>query len=262
MKKMTLKETQNVLLDLSKEFHRICIDNNIPYYMLGGTMLGAIRHKGFIPWDDDMDFGVPRDYFQELTILLQKELSHGYRLKTIYNSKNIFDETMKMEDTRTLIVELSRSNVKEEIGVNIDIFPLDSTNGSKKLYSKNYIVHIIGVLNSMRYGNIKVLNSWRKVSAILFKILFSPFNKVQMIKFVQKFLISKGDYISNLYGYWGVRETVPKNVMGTPTLYVFEDTLFYGPEKYDEDLTSLYGNYKQIPSKDKIHIHAENIYKK
>ena len=249
-------------LAIVKEVVSICDDNNLKYYMLGGTMLGAIRHKGFIPWDDDMDFGVPRIHFQKLANLLQKELPPYYNLKTIYNSEIVFDEPMKIEDIRTLIIEPSKSNIGESIGINIDIFPLDSTNGSRKTNSRNNLVHLVGVINSMRFGNIRELKKWRKVAAIFFKVIFFPFNKVQLIKFAQKFLISKGDYISNLYGFWGVRETMPKDVMGNPTLYYFEDTFFYGVEKYDEYLTLLYGDYMQIPPKEKIHIHSNNIYRK
>ena len=74
MKKMTLDEIHLTLLDIAKEFDRICVKHNIPYYMIGGTMLGAVRHKGFIPWDDDMDFGVPVEYYEELQRILDKEL--------------------------------------------------------------------------------------------------------------------------------------------------------------------------------------------
>ena len=69
-----IKELQSILLDIAKEFHRICTMYEIPYYMVGGTQLGAVRHKGFIPWDDDMDFGVPRVYFEKLKVLLEESL--------------------------------------------------------------------------------------------------------------------------------------------------------------------------------------------
>ena len=63
MEKIGIKEIQQHLLGIAKEFDRICTKHNIPYFMLYGTMLGAVRHKGFIPWDDDMDFGVPIEYY-------------------------------------------------------------------------------------------------------------------------------------------------------------------------------------------------------
>ena len=64
-KTISLPECHNILLNIAIDFHNTCAKHNIPYYMLGGTQLGAVRHKGFIPWDDDMDFGVPRMYFEQ-----------------------------------------------------------------------------------------------------------------------------------------------------------------------------------------------------
>ena len=74
MKNLSGVELHSVLLEIGKAFHNICGKNNIPYFMLGGTMLGAVRHKGIIPWDDDMDFGVPREYFDKLKKALCEEL--------------------------------------------------------------------------------------------------------------------------------------------------------------------------------------------
>ena len=79
MRPIDIEEAHHILLDIAKAFTKVCDENNIPYYMLGGTMLGAVRHKGFIPWDDDMDFGVPREYYDLLINVLEKELPSPYR---------------------------------------------------------------------------------------------------------------------------------------------------------------------------------------
>jgi lipopolysaccharide cholinephosphotransferase len=263
MKPLTIDEVHEVLLGIAKEFHRICEENSIPYYMLGGTMLGAIRHKGFIPWDDDMDFGVERKYFSRLEELFNNLPTSPFRLRTLYNSKTIINDPSKLEDTRTLIIEPERANINEELGINVDIFPLDITNGNKSFFSKNNFVHIVGLINTYRYGNLKVLNLWRKAFAICFKIIFSPFNKFTLLNFARKKLIpNKGGYISNLYGFWGVRETIPREIMGKPVKYKFEDTFFYGVEKYDEYLRLLYNDYMVIPSKNSLHIHQDKAFRK
>ena len=69
-----VEEIHHILLNIAAAFHQICIKHDIPYCMLGGTMLGAVRHKGFIPWDDDMDFAVPREYYEKIIELLEQEL--------------------------------------------------------------------------------------------------------------------------------------------------------------------------------------------
>ncbi len=263
MKPLTIDEVHEVLLGIAKEFHRVCEENDIPYYMLGGTMLGAIRHKGFIPWDDDMDFGVERKYFSRLEELFNNQPSSPYRLKTLYNSKTIINDPSKLEDIRTLIVEPERANINEELGINIDIFPLDITNGNKSFFSRNNLVHIIGLINTLRYCNLKTLNWWRKGLAVTLKCFFWPFDKYFLLDFARNYIISqKGNYISNLYGFWGVRETIPQSIMGRPVKYQFEDIYFYGAEKYDDYLKSLYGNYMIIPKDVHAHFDVSGVFMK
>ena len=79
MKQISLKESQSILLEMAKVVRDIASQHGIPLFMVGGTMLGAIRHKGFIPWDDDMDFGVTYDHYFELINLLKAELPERYR---------------------------------------------------------------------------------------------------------------------------------------------------------------------------------------
>ena len=74
-----VEELHKILLDIAKDFHQVCVDHNIPYYMLGGTMLGAVRHKGFIPWDDDMDFGVERKYLEKLEKIYAEKVNSPYK---------------------------------------------------------------------------------------------------------------------------------------------------------------------------------------
>ena len=262
MKKIeNMEELHKILLDIAKDFHQVCVDNNIPYYMLGGTMLGAVRHKGFIPWDDDMDFGVERKYFEKLEKIYAEKVNSPYRLLTKYNSKIIFNDFDKLEDSRTVVQDPSRSNINEEVGINVDVFPLDITNGKRGIFSKNRMVRYITVINSLKNRNLQGLNLRTKIKAIIIRIIFFPFSKFFFLNFARKYLITgQGNFLSNLYGFWGTREVVPKEVMGTPALYQFGGIHLYGPEKFDEYLSSLYGDYMTLPPEDKRHIHLEKAY--
>ena len=264
MKKIdNIEEVHKILLDIAKYFHQICVDNDIPYYMLGGTMLGAVRHKGFIPWDDDMDFGVERKYFEKLETILEERVDSPYRLLTKYNSKIILNDFDKLEDSRTIVQDPSRSNINEVFGVNVDVFPLDITNGKRGFFSKNRMVRYIAVINSLKNRSLKSLRWLTTFKAIIIRLFFFPFSKFLLLDFAKKYLIQgKGDFLSNLYGFWGTREIVPKDVMGKPTLYQFEDISLYGPEKFDEYLSILYGDYMTLPSEDKRHIHLSNVFVK
>ena len=231
-----IEELHKILLDIAKDFHQVCVENNIPYYMLGGTMLGAVRHKGFIPWDDDMDFGVERKYFEKL-------------------------EQIYAERKGTLILEPARSNIKEDLGINIDVFFFVFTNGKRGIFSRNRMVRYIAVINSLKYRSFQGLKFRTIIKAIIFRIVFFPFSKIFLLNFAKRYLIpGKGDYLSNLYGFWGTREVVPNDVMGEPTLYQFEDIHLYGPEKFDEYLSFLYGDYMRLPPEDSRHIHLNKAY--
>ena len=256
-----IEELHKILLDIAKDFHQVCVENNIPYYMLGGTMLGAVRHKGFIPWDDDMDFGVERKYFEKLEKIYAERVNSPYRLLTKYNSKIIFNDFDKLEDSRTVVQDPSRSNVNEDFGINVDVFPLDITNGKRGIFSKNRMVRYIAVINSLRNRSLKSLRWFTILKAIIIRILFFPFGRDFLLTFARKYLIpGKGEFLSNLYGFWGTREVVPKEVMGIPVLYQFEDIHLYGPEKFNEYLSTLYGDYMTLPSEDKRHIHLSNAF--
>ena len=138
-----MKEIDNIevihtiLLETAKVFHSICMDNKIPYFMLGGTMLGAIRHKGFIPWDDDMDFGVPRPYYNQLLQILERELPYPYRCCTYKNHQGVFAAFIKIDDSRTVAKDPRvRLPIKDQIGVNIDVFPLDYCQKDDRILKK------------------------------------------------------------------------------------------------------------------------------
>lgn len=253
------EELHSILLSIGKIFHDICLKHNIPYYMLGGTMLGAIRHKGFIPWDDDMDFGVPRKYFDQLKSKLYAELPDIYGVMTVQNSDALQVDIIKIQDKRTKIQEVFKENVDEEFGINIDIFPLDYTPNKKGSWRSRLISALMSI-EMYRFLSAKTRPLPKKIVAYLIKLVLYPLNKLTIINYINNHLISnEGAYIANHYGAWGERETVPLEVIGEPTLYDFEDTQFYGCAKPHEYLSSLYGDYMQLPPENKRHIHITGM---
>lgn len=260
MEELSLEEIHEVLLNIAKEFDGICTKHNIPYYMLGGTMLGAIRHKGFIPWDDDMDFGVPFAYYKQLEELLEKELPKRYRCSTYLNSKSVMVPFMKIEDTTTILDDKQINlPLAEKIGVNIDVFPLYPCNKEdEKIKTARFYTKLAGkILTNSRTSYIKNL----------LKIplqLLCPFKKTW---FLNRSLhaanqIKPGDFISNIYGRWEDKETCPFMWFENVSRYNFEDVMFMGPSNYDAYLTQMYNDYMQLPPKDKQFRHSENAYKR
>lgn len=261
MEKLEVKECHKFLLDLAKELHAICVKNKIPYYMLGGTQLGAIRHKGFIPWDDDMDFGVPRQYYLSLMDILSKELPPYYNVVSIYSSQNYSNGFYKIEDTRTLIKEANSKGLKN--GVNIDVFPIDYTNANHGFFSKNWWIVQLYKLETYSFSELEDLGWFRAFLNKTFRcLLFFADNKT-IFNFIDKHLIvPDGDYLVNHYGAYADKEVVRKEIFGTPILYKFEDTEFYGVEQYDAYLKHFYGDYMQPPRGKANHFHIKELYLK
>ena len=252
----TLNELHSILLKIAEAFHQICEKNNIPYYMLGGTMLGAIRHKGFIPWDDDMDFGVPRIYFAELYNILKKNLPPQYDILS-KNDGIIATGFYKIVDNRTIHTTIWNDKTEGMFGVNIDIFPLDYVCHKWKRSLIDFLLRMQGYI----FFIAKDRPFHKRIAAYFLKLTFFWLNRDSITNFIEKYLIdNKGPYISNTYGIYGIKEIVPKEYFGNPTLMSFESTSFWGVEKAHDYLTSIYGDYMKMPSKEKLHTHIINMY--
>ena len=247
-------EIHSILLDIAKEFHRICEKHNITYYMVGGTMLGAIRHKGFIPWDDDMDFGVPRKYIKELISALKNELPNNYSVITPLDDYGIINEIIKIYDNRTIVDEFGKEHISNRMGVFIDVFPLDRSNNNWSLLSRNKLISRMLFINNLRYYP----SSGFKFKILRFAILLT--SRSMYFKLLSIILPNKGNYISCYSGAYGPKDTISAKYFGNPKLYTFETIRLYGVELPKEYLRSLYGDYMQLPPEDKRHFHLKGIF--
>ena len=248
-----IDELHLMLLGIAREFHSICMSHHIPYYMLGGTMLGAVRHKGFIPWDDDMDFGIPRPYYLSALSLLRNQLNPRYLVTTAKDGVGIVGDFAKIEDSYTVIHE-QRCGSERDFGIFIDIFPLDYTNYNYGRFSRN--VTIARLLKAQRM----VVEKKGGLESLFYRVISNLFGEYVFVDSIKKLVRDKGDFLANYSGSWGHRETVPKAIMGKPILYDFEDAQLFGVERPDEYLTNLYGDYMKLPEENERHVHISDIY--
>ena len=260
-----MTKLQNKLLDMVKWFHNFCQENNLRYYALGGTMLGAARHQGFIPWDDDIDVGMPRKDYEKLIMLCKVRKNEQYILESINSeNKDYIYGYAKIYDTSTTLIERARVNVRR--GIYIDIFPLDGVgnneNKIKSIFNPIYYRYQFIVARTCALNKERKL--YKNILMILARMIPEVFISNKKIIIDIDKLCKKNDYdsceiIGNLLGNWGIKEIMPKDYMGEPTLYKFEDTYIYGAEKYDLYLKKLYGDWHKLPPKEKRITHHDAV---
>ena len=260
-----LTELQAKLLPMLAWYHRFCVENGLRYYLLGGTMLGAARHKGFIPWDDDIDVGMPRNDYEKFLRLTKKQTFGPFVVEGIdTEAKDFFYGYAKIYDTTTTLVENTRYQIKR--GVFIDLFPLDGVADKREDITSFYkpILNKYRLLLA-RTCAIRENRKWYKNVAVYIARAIPNVmldNKKLMLsidEMCRKKDFDKCKYVGNLYGNWGEREIMERSIMGEPVLYNFEGLDVYGASDYDGYLTSLYGNWRRLPPKEKQVTHHDFV---
>lgn len=271
MREMTVKEVQQVSLDILKDVHDFCEENHIRYSLSGGTLLGAIRHDGFIPWDDDLDIQLPRPDYEKLihTYTSRK----GYRLfcKEIGSGKGVSYTYARICEMKKTYVDTGVIPwIREETGVWIDILPCDGMPSNENEARKHLIKlgkqvrkHYLWGIKVSPFSNFKKgpnLNSKLKYMAKKIVAAFvrkDPFPILQKERLLYEY--SESDYFIGTPKN-GMSEWQPKKNMEKFILHKFEDSMFYIMSGYDANLTSFFGNYMQLPPEDKRFTHNYNKY--
>lgn len=248
-----LNPLQQKLLEMLSWLHTFCQKNNLSYYVMGGTMLGAVRHNGFIPWDDDVDIIMPRSDYEKLLKLLETPVEH-YVVESVNSSAKDFTYNYsKFYDINTSLTDPAKVPVKR--GVFIDVFPLDGIGNSMEESLKNYktidFLHTLLVIKrcSIRKGR----KWWKNLGALSGALL--PINVKKLSRKLDALCAKRSSldckYVGYLTSSYGRREIMENDIYGTPTPYLFEGITVYGPEKYDEYLTKLYHDWRKLPPEDK-----------
>ncbi len=244
---------QSKILDILKWFHGFCGEHGLRYYAIGGTLLGAVRHGGFIPWDDDIDVGMPRQDYKKF-LALAKDNGSIYRAESLEDGNKDFPYRLcKIYDTTTTVVYNTKHRTKR--GVFMDVFPLDGIGETKEKSIKNY-KHIKRrlFLAAAKAYKLDKGRAFHK-NAVIFAFKFIPFDWRKSI-FKTQAICEKRDfdasaYVGNVLGRWHEREIVPREIFGEPRLYDFENTQIYGPQDADGYLTAIYGDYMTPPPEEK-----------
>jgi lipopolysaccharide cholinephosphotransferase len=250
-------------MNIMEDIHRICINNKIPYYLVAGSMIGAVRHNGFIPWDDDIDIAIPRPFYNKFLKIASKELKEHYKVNSFQTSNEYIYSFIKVEDTRTVVDFPWTSGCGLKEGLCIDVFVLDGTPRNKVMRSLYcYYIQRLIALKSALYMNEKHRPFIQKNVSRIFKYLIK-IEKPAFLKFIdnqmKRFDYEKSEFAVNYSGLYGKKEIVHKSIFGKPTIYKFGKSEFYGVQNYDTYLTGMYGDYMTLPPIDKRRNHFNSV---
>lgn len=248
------RKLQMIILSIAKEIIKICEENHIMYSMNGGTLLGAIRHKGFIPWDDDLDLCMDRKNYDKFLKVCQTQLDKKkYFLQTIDSEEHYGFSFAKIQLLGTEIIEDFSANVPIHHGIFVDIFPLDHLpDGKFQRQCFLFANHIYKNMHWIKCGY-GTEEQKKKFSFYIFKLL-SSFYSIDKLKEKRSCLITKYKNLQTRDVFISdyPNEIMPTQWMKNLVKYSFEDTTMFGIQEAKQYLINAYGNdYYKLPPEEK-----------
>lgn len=251
-----LEKLQATQIEILEEIARICEKHQLRYFMIYGTLIGAIRHKGFIPWDDDLDIGMPRDDYEKFMQVARTELSSKYCLQNTQTEKQYWLSFGKVRKNNTIFEEASVVGLPDKIhkGIFVDIFPFDYVRKNKGI-----LVHLQFILSkainetmyykagvysnkaSLKYGGLDMLLKMLPMKSLcrMQSRIASMQNKKNSM-YLADFNSSR-KYLNAIY---------PVEYFLPVKDSEFAGKYFKIPNKYDEYLRMVYGDYMKMPKEE------------
>ena len=261
LKEIAAVDSRAVMLDITLDVARFCDENNLTYFLAYGSLIGAIRHKGFIPWDDDIDLLMPRpDYERFIQLYRQKG---RYSILTPMDQGAVY-EWVKIYDDRSEKVEEIDYSVCKLIGVNIDIFPLDGQPDDMDTFKRE-------TDERMRlHHRIRIITRPLKGFPLKGKIATLAYRLIGVRHYLRKYIQSATQYPYDTANYVGFADPYPwnpycdrhlKSLFTERVKVPFEGHEFWAPAGYDTFLRNMYGDYMQLPPVEKqVSHHQHTLY--
>ena len=263
-----LRKVQLIQLDILNKVVDICNKNNIEYFLIGGTLIGAVRHKGFIPWDDDIDIAIKRDDYDKFIVIANRELKKPYKIEHYSVDDSYRFYLANVVNTSVKVTQKKINSITSNVW--IDILPIDGVPNNiiiRQLFKFKILYYraLVGFIN------IDIIRDKDRslVEKILIKIgKIVPIGKILNLrkirikndKMLRKYSYDKCNLVGTFFGNYGFHEIVPKEMFGKGSKVLFEGKEYNAPEQLDEYLTHMYGGDFELPNdNERIGHHIINI---
>ena len=251
--KKELEDLKKVELEILIDFANFCDKHNLTYFLVGGTLLGSIRHKGFIPWDDDIDVGMPRSDYEKFLELYSKDTKSKYYVQSLETDSSYWQCYAKVRKSHTLVIEsaIKDLNINKEIG--IDIFPFDLVSANSYSDVKVRATLIRSIRDTIQVKkNIKgISDCHHKIISLILKI----FSIKRLYKTNKKLMTKDNNKDCNILMCFLMDYKIEKEFNEKSIFYPLKEGDFEGykfklPNNYDYYLTHVYGDYMKLPKKE------------
>lgn len=248
-----MKKVWKIQLDMLKKFMEVCDKHGLKYFLTAGSMLGAVRHNGFIPWDDDIDIGMLRDDYNKLLEIADKEFKYPYFFQTPYND-NIYRGHAQLRNSETTAILPHELGLEFNQGIFMDIFPYDGIPNNKILYKiqKNKIKNMVNIMSWYKCYNPNLKNSiTMKIKKVFSNVFFKFVNYKKFYahfeKVCSKYSSLDDVLVSNLsLIYDRPKYQHNKKYFEELFFHKFENLSVPIPKEYDKILSKQYGNYMEF----------------
>jgi len=266
-----LRKLQLTELEILKDVIRVCKEENLRYFLMGGTFLGAVRHKGFIPWDDDIDISMPREDYDRFFEIAQEKLNDKYiyknfkkgNEKTIYFSR-VEDKSVQIEDNSAI--------TKRTRNAWIDVFPLDGM-PNNPIIRKFRQARLLYRRLLLQYSQFSIIVNQDLPNRPFLEKMLIKVGKIfnfekhldtekclyKLDKVIRKSKYENSKYVANFMGAYKFKEMFKKEIYDNTAVYDFETEKVIAPKDYDFVLKQLYGDYMKIPPEHQQNKHHSKV---
>lgn len=264
----TNRKVQVLTINALNVFIQFCEKHNLRYYFTGGALIGVLRHKGFIPWDDDIDIGMPRADFDRFHEIMKSENPVGYGLCNRFTNPNWHFAMSQFVDLES-VIEINLAEQPRTANIWVDVFPLDGLPSNKVLRwlrVKNILIHryLVQIAHITIQVDSHRSRPWYEKAILNFckvvpvaKLLDTNHILNHLEEVLRKTDFYNSEYCGNMLGRYREKEVVPTKWFGNPINGPFEGRNVMIPEHSKMILEALYGNYMKLPpEKDRV---AHNV---